>query len=466
MREFFALISRSWIGLVGAALTTISAVLFVSLFAMNLVGFEGGPYSGILSFLVIPMVFIFGLLLIPLGVWRQRRREAKNASEGKPPLRAPVLDFNLASTRKAALIVFVLTIVNLSLVAAATYKGVAVMDSVSFCGETCHTVMSPEFATYQRSPHSRVKCTECHIGEGASWFVKSKLSGSWQLVSVALNLYPKPIPTPVHNLRPARETCEQCHWPTKFIGERLRVRHRYAEDETNTDLKNVYLLNVGGIKDGQGKGIHWHVDPNVNIRYRSDPKREKIHEVELKTPEGTRLYTSEEPAPADLDSEWRTMDCIDCHNRPTHVYQYPKEAMDQALELGELDRSLPFIKREGLRVIQLPFESNEAAKAGIKKALFEFYEKEYPDLVKSEGKKLDAAAEALYVLYARNVFPQMNIQWGTYPNFAYEHVGCFRCHDKKHATESGEKISKSCEGCHTMLASEEEEPEILEILNP
>ena len=97
---------------------------------------------------------------------------------------------------------------TLVIVATGTYKAVELMESVEFCGTTCHKVMSPEYTTYLRSPHARVRCTQCHIGPGADWFVQSKLSGSWQLVSVALNLYPRPIPTPVHNLRPSRETCE------------------------------------------------------------------------------------------------------------------------------------------------------------------------------------------------------------------------------------------------------------------
>ena len=157
------------------------------------------------------------------------------------------------------------------------------MDSTQFCGGTCHTVMTPEFTTYQRSPHSRVKCTECHIGSGADWFVKSKLSGSWQLVSVALDLYPRPIPTPVENLRPARETCEQCHWPTRFVGERLRFFNRFAEDEKQTEKKTVLLMKIGGGETGRAHGIHWHVDPDLSdslpvgqvtaedLRRRADP---------------------------------------------------------------------------------------------------------------------------------------------------------------------------------------------------
>jgi hypothetical protein len=465
MREFFALFSRSTISLIGGALTTMSAVAFLSLFAVHLAGAASGAYTGILAFLIIPAFFVLGLILIPVGVWRARRRR-RTSGETEAP-QALVVDFNQPGTRKLAAIILPLTLVNLIVVATATYKGVEVMDSNEFCGTACHSVMSPEYETYQRSPHSRVKCTECHIGRGADWFVKSKLSGAWQLVSVSLDLYPKPIPTPVHNLRPARETCEECHWPEKFVGERLRVRSKFADDETTTETKNVYLLNVGGVTDGQGKGIHWHVDPNIQIRYRADARRQNIYEVEFKQADGTlKLYRHTDGVGEDMEPSWRTMDCIDCHNRPTHIYQYPEEEIDLALGRGELDRSLPYIKREGLRIIQAEYASHEEARVGIKNALRSYYQQEYPELAKDEAQKIDTAGEALYGMYRRNVFPQMRIEWGTYPNFAYEHVGCFRCHDKKHATEEGERISARCSTCHAILATEEEDPEILEILHP
>jgi hypothetical protein len=71
--------------------------------------------------------------------------------------------------------------------------------------------MEPEYTAYQFSPHAKVGCVQCHIGSGADWFVRSKISGSYQLYAVAFKKYPTPIPTPIGNLRPAQETCEQCH---------------------------------------------------------------------------------------------------------------------------------------------------------------------------------------------------------------------------------------------------------------
>jgi NapC/NirT cytochrome c family, N-terminal region len=336
------------------------------------------------------------------------------------------------------------------------------MESVAFCGTACHTVMQPEYTAYQRSPHSRVACADCHIGAGADWFVKSKISGSWQLIAVTFKLYPTPIPTPVHNLRPARDTCEQCHWPTKFAGDKLRVRPHFAEDEQNSPLHNVLLLKVGGEHGRTSSGIHWHVDPGVKIRYLSDPSRETIYDVELTSPDGTKkVYKTKDAAPA--GSEWRSMDCVDCHNRPSHMYRAPQNEIDVALDAGTIDKTLPYIKREGLRAVQVEYPSHEAAREGIARDIADFYAKNYPEVAAQNKDAVAAAGKALGDIYAWNVFPAMKVTWGTYPNHIghKESPGCFRCHDRKHKTEDGDKISKDCDTCHTVLAEDEADPAIL-----
>ena len=211
--------------------------------------------------------------------------------------------------------------------ASATYKGVEVMESTQFCGAACHTVMEPEYTTYKRSPHARVKCVECHIGEGANWFVKSKLSGSWQLVSVAFNLYPRPIAVPVHNLRPARETCEQCHWPNKFVGDRFKVNTHFAEDEANTETKTVLR--------GEGRRPAGGPQPGHPLARRPRPRgalpvgREAPDDLRGRDGgEGRHRRAATRARPPtrrrrQAATEWRTMDCVDCHNRPTHVYREP-----------------------------------------------------------------------------------------------------------------------------------------------
>jgi hypothetical protein len=326
--------------------------------------------------------------------------------------------------------------------------------------------MNPEYTTYQLSPHSRVACVSCHIGPGAGWFVKSKLSGSWQLISVNLKLYPKPIPTPVHNLRPARDTCEQCHWPTKFVGDRLKVIAHFQDDQTSSETKTVLLLKVGGLQGRASRGIHWHVDPGVRIRYQADEKRETIGTVELTRPDGSMTtYTAKTPEGAKMEAAWRTMDCIDCHNRPSHIYRLPEAEIDRALAEERIDRTLPFIRREGLKAIRASYASHEEARSGIAAALASYYGKEQPS---ADRAMIDVAARELGQIYTSNVFPEMNIQWGTYPNHLghQDSPGCFRCHDGEH-TDSGERaISQDCDVCHTVLAMEEPDPAVLKTLQP
>jgi len=471
MRKFFAAISRNLLSLVGAAATTAAAILFLAMFAFEATGIvETGPYVGILSFIVLPGLFLGGLVLIPAGLWLQNRRALKNP-EGGGGDALPVFDLNDPRIRKGFFIFIALTTLNLAILGVAGYKGIEVMDSTSFCGETCHSVMEPEHANFIRSPHARVGCVSCHIGPGANWFVKSKLAGSWQLVAVTFNLYPRPIPTPVENLRPARETCEQCHWPSKFVGDRLKVLTHYEEDEANSEFKNVLLLRVGGVQGRVSRGIHWHVDPAIKIRYRADEKREKIGDVEMTLPDGTvkmfRIAAGEEKGAA-KDPAWRTMDCVDCHNRPTHIYRMPQDELDGALLAGRIDRSLPFVRREGLRALQGAYASHEEARATIREQILSFYGKNYPEVAAQKRDIVTAAAEELGKIYCINVWPSMNITWSTYPNHVGHQntPGCFRCHDGEHKTALGEEISQDCSTCHTLLAQEEKDPAILKQLQP
>jgi len=453
VRTFLKAITRHPLGLLGAAITTGSAATFFMFYGLESVGLIRSPYIGILAYLVVPAVFMVGLVLIPLGVLRARRRDrlAKERGEELPPF--PIIDLNTHRTRKLVLFFLVLTIANLVILTTATFKGVEAMDSTEFCGETCHNVMAPEHTAYQNSPHARVKCASCHIGPGADWFVKSKLSGAWQVVATTFDLYPRPIPTPIKNLRPARETCEQCHWPTKFVGDRLKVITHHADDEKNTEFKTVLLLRVGGLEGRESHGIHWHVDPGNRIRYRADEKRETVYEVELTLPDGTvKRYLGPDAGDEEADAEgasdvWRTMDCVDCHNRPTHIYRTPEQGIDEALQQGRIDHSLPYVRREGLKALQREYESHEAGREGIRGALEAFYAESYPDVAGARAAEIDEAARVLGDVYAVNVFPEMKVTWGTYPDHIghMNSPGCFRCHNDEHETEDGDVISQDCE---------------------
>ena len=465
IRSILHLLTRNVVTLIGAVLTTVSSLVFLTLFVLDLFGFHGGPYVGIIVFVVMPALFVVGLLLIPIGGWIERQSKKGEGAEK----RLPVMDLNSPRFQRLLIIFVAATTVNLIILSIGTYKAVEVMDSTGFCANSCH-VMKPEATAYQHSPHSRVGCVECHIGSGASWFAKSKLSGTRQLFEVIFNTYARPIPTPVHNLRPARETCEECHWPTKFIGDRLKVISHFTNDEKTKEKKTVLLMNIGGIRGGKAQGIHWHVDPAIQVRYKSDAKREKISEVELTREGKTKAYkvTASNASASNSEGDWRVMDCVDCHNRPTHIYSMPAKEVDAALAAGHLDKELPFIRRQAIQALEVNYPSTGDARAGLSKALKDFYEKSYPDVNKARSGQIDAAVKTIQDIYASNVFPEMRVQWGTYPSLLghQENSGCLRCHDGEHLTDSGEKISKSCDRCHATLATEEEDPEILQVLYP
>jgi hypothetical protein len=466
LKHFFSAITGNIVSLLGTLLVVVSLLLIVALLIMQGMGFQGGAYLGILTFVVLPMGFLLGLALVPLGLWWRKRRDSKRAAQGQDAAgHLPVIDLNKESTRGVLVTFVALAIPVLAIAAGLTFKAVHYMDSTEFCGMACHKVMQPEYTAFQRSPHVRVGCAGCHIGPGAEWFVKAKISGSWQLIAVAFDLYPRPIPTPVHSLRPANGTCEQCHWPTKFVGERLKVRTHYADDEQNTELKTALMVKVGGRAGGESHGIHWHVDPNHTLRYLSDPSREKIYEIELTdhSKGDKKVFKTEEAAPEGV--EWRTMDCVDCHNRPAHNYRSPQYEVDLALEEGRIDKTLPFIKREGLRILtEKEYPSHEAAREGIAAAVKAFYAKNYPDLATSPA--VEQAGKSLGDAYAWNNFPHMKVTWNLYPNHIghQDTPGCFRCHDNKHKTATGEKVGKKCGTCHEIIAEEESDNAVLQEL--
>jgi len=252
------------ITLVGAVLTTSAAITLLSFWVFEIV--KGGPihpYAGIVFFLILPSVFGVGLVLMPLGaLWRRRKLRAR----GELPETYPRIDLHNPVLRRALQLVALATFLNITILGTASYRGVEYMDSVQFCGQSCHTVMQPEFTAYRNSPHSRVACVQCHIGPGASWFVRSKFSGVRQVFAVSLKTYSRPIPSPVRQLRPARETCEQCHWPEKFTGDKFLVRTKFSDDEKNTPLTTVLLLKIGGHTWQGAVGIHGrHLDTAERI---------------------------------------------------------------------------------------------------------------------------------------------------------------------------------------------------------
>ncbi|MCB9556314.1 MAG: NapC/NirT family cytochrome c [Deltaproteobacteria bacterium] len=464
-----------WLSIIGSIVVTISANVFAVLFVLDMTTGLRSTYVSAIGYLVAPMFFIGGLMLILVGVWRQKKRGLRRKSGGESL--SDILDriVQSKSLRRRAMVIGGLTMVNVLLVSAATYKGVTYTHSPAFCGTLCHSVMGPEYAAYRRSPHARVTCADCHVGEGAEAFFSSKLAGARQLWSMVTGEIHRPIPTPVHGLRPARDTCEKCHWPAKFHGARLIVRHHYKDDEKNSRETNVVQLKVGGQnqRSKRYEGIHWHVSPGVKITYEGlDSKRSKIGKVTVEEAgKATRVFFAPKPDDKKKQAqasatpfEVRAMDCVDCHNRPTHTFDNsPAVAIDQALAFGKIDLELPFIKREGLRLLKQIDTPREQAAAKYAKDLQAFYAKTYPEIAKSKAKAIEKAARELAWIYRRNIYPEMKLGWNSYPNHIGHKTtteGCFRCHDDEHKNKSGKAISQDCDVCHDVLADEEETPDV------
>jgi hypothetical protein len=446
-------ILQNAVTVVGAVLTTVSAVVFLTFFFLDLFGYHTNPYIGILLFLILPALFIVGLLLIPIGLMRERRRV--KAGLGPSIARWPRIDLNQSRTRTAVFAIALLTGVNILIVSLAAMRGVEYMDSVGFCGQVCHTVMEPEFVAYQDGPHSRVPCVECHIGPGAPWFVKAKIDGVRQVVAVALNTYSRPIASPVRDLRPARDTCEHCHWPEKFTGDLIRQIPSYASDEPNTPAPTVVRLKVGGggWRHGGPQGIHWHTSASNRIEYvAADERRETIPYVRLTDATGkVTEFVAKGFDRSRIDAAaMRTMDCVDCHNRPSHRFASTAErAVDAALAVGQVPADLPYVRREAVRLLQQGYPDAATAERTIADELGAFYKANYPA---AAAPAVARAIQGVQRAYTHNVFPVMRLTWGTHPNHVghTDSPGCFRCHDEEHAAADGRTIRQDCELCHTV----------------
>ena len=357
---------------------------------------------------------------------------------------------------------FVGTFLFLLISAMGSYEAFHYTESVEFCGTLCHKVMEPEYVTYLHSPHARVACVECHVGEGAGWYVKSKLSGLYQVYSVLFNKFPRPIGTPIKSLRPARETCEKCHWPQKFYAQKLLSQRGYLTDSLNTEWNISMLMKVGPTYSAFGlkEGIHWHINPNTRIEYKaSSNDRESIPWVRY-----TNLKTGEVQIFNDTDNmltqkgldtiPTRTMDCMDCHNRPSHSYKSAPQYVDNAMITGAVPQNLPFVKLVAMQVLKGPFTKMDSSLRYIHDSILNFYRVSYPAIYKTQRPLIDQAIAGIQAEFKINVFPYMRATSNQYLNHIghLESDGCFRCHSDRHKTSKGKTISKDCNLCHSIIA--------------
>lgn len=435
------------VSILGAAMAVFSLIIILVLMALNITGTVSNPYTGILAFMVGPTVLVIGLLLIPLGVvWRPLRREAA----------FPVINLNEPVQQRRIAFFSVATFLILLLMAVTTWEAAEFMESNTFCGQVCHEVMEPEATAHADSPHARVACVNCHIGPGAEWFVRSKISGINQVFAVTFNTYERPIPTPLENLRPARGTCEECHWPENFHGTTIMLLADYARDQQNTETVRPMAFKVGGAR--AGRGIHWHTAAEVWY-LASDESRMDISWVRVRDLDGSVVdYVAPDrkgtAAPANFLHDARYMDCIDCHNRASHRYPPVEDLLDQALYEGVISRDLPFVKDQALNAVgdtskPVNAEAYRQALARID-GIKDFYRTQHADVYARMGAEVDDAVAAIKAIYQRSVFPRMNVTPNTYVSLS-NHAGCFRCHGKlvgNSAGVEGRTVSNDCTTCH------------------
>jgi heme/copper-type cytochrome/quinol oxidase subunit 2 len=460
MKRIFPPSFYNIITLIGAAVSGVSFGLILFLMLIETMAKEQKPYMGIITFVILPVFLLMGVAVMVFGVVREHRRERLGKPHG---LRLPQIDLNNPKHRTAFVSVSIGGIILLVFSAFGSFKAYEYTDSDRFCGETCHTVMQPEYTAYQFSPHAKVGCVQCHIGSGADWFVRSKISGTYQLYAVAFNKYPTPIPTPINNLRPAQETCEQCHWPKHFFSEKQITNTYYLSDEKNTKFSINLLMKIGGgnAEAGPTSGIHWHMNIAHEVTYKAlDRERQVIPWVRSRTPDGKEtIYKSNELiVPDDSLSKafTRRMDCIDCHNRPTHIYHPPARSVNHVMSLGWIDRTLPSVKSISVEALEKNYSTKQGGLDTIRIAIEDFYREKYPEVLAARKSAVDSAIAQVQTIYARNYFPEMKTDWKKFTNNIGHlyYPGCFRCHDGKHQSEDGKILSKDCNVCHTILAQQ------------
>jgi hypothetical protein len=458
-RPVLDVFTSHWLAMLGVGLVLTGIVLWLCLLSARLRHGEENPYIG-LAMTGAGVVLIIGAAITPVGLYFGRRRLAQQivAANGT----------GKSVWRRLVVFLAVTSLFNLVIASQTTEHVVHAMESKQFCG-SCH-VMTPESRAFTQGQHAGLLCVDCHVGNGTVGFVKSKIQGTKQLISVITNTVEKPIETAIESgkMIPSAQTCEECHWKQRPASAKLRLIQKYAEDEANTPDTTLLTMNVGGSIMG---GIHGaHNGEGVEIRFVANDKlRQEIPLVEYrntKTGE-TRTYVKKGVNAASLDGQPRiTMQCFDCHNRAAHIFQLPERAVDQAIQLGRISNSLPYVKKASMEILKKEYASSEAAASEIPAALTAFYDKTNADVARTRADDVRAAGAVLADIYSRNVFPDLGVTWGTYPNNLghQDYPGCFRCHDDDHVNTAGKAITKNCFVCHFPSAVGDDNPEVLKLL--
>jgi hypothetical protein len=436
--------------LLGLLLVGVATLLMVTfwLFMIMSPSHHKNVYFNIVGYLILPGIFVTGLILCPVGIAVRKLRYRRHAYVRYIP------------TRWALGFLGISFFLTLPLLGVSGYYGYEYTETSQFCG-SCHSVMNPHYTAYQDSPHARVSCSECHIGPGASGLVKSKLSGVNQLFSVAVNDYPKPIPPIIKHLRPVREACERCHWPDKFVGWAYKSLIHYGHQEDNPRYEYELMVKVGGVHPelNVAQGIHLHMAGHVRF-VATDELLQEIPWVEYTCNDGTKVVYRSDGEPADApppNGDMRRLVCVDCHSGGGHQFHAPQDSVDRAMGSHRIDNALPYIKLQSVAALTKPYEDKAQALEGIEKDITGFYREKYPRVWQEQKDKIKQAVQVLQQIYRRNFFPYMNVDWRTYPiNIGHMFwPGCFRCHDGLHKNDQDQAITSNCQACHVFLYEEE-----------
>ena len=451
--------ARNWITIIGLLIASINFLLIIVLFLISTIFNKNETNLGLFIYIILPGFLLLGLIMIPTGIVISRRKRIVSTPTEKKLL--PAIDLNNPRHRNAFIIFTIATLIILFLSTYGSFEAYHLTESVEFCGTLCHKVMEPEYTAYQISPHANVACVECHVGSGASWYVKSKLSGLHQVYAVATKTYPSPIVTPLHDLRPARETCQKCHWPQKFYARNLQTNRHFLTDSLNSEWNVVLQMKIGPeVSDlGFTEGIHWHINPNVKIEYISEnDKREVITYVKYtnKATGEVTVYKNPEMEISDSTisaSSSRTMDCIDCHNRPSHKYRSPSVYFDKTMLTNDVGKDIPFIKKTAMGILRNSFPTKDTAFMQIKEGIINYYKSDFSDFFEKNQAKIDQSIASLQKAYSQNSFPGMKVTYDAYPDHIghLESAGCFRCHNNSFSSDNGRKITRDCNLCHTII---------------
>lgn len=456
MRQRLPKVFYNPISLIGAVIAVFNTAFIVFLSVIEAFSRRVHPYADLVIWLILPALILLGVVLIIIGIKRERRKERAGVQVER---RFLTVDFSDPKHRRTVVVLLTGFLLLSLLYAFAGYKTYEFTESKTFCGMMCHRVMGPEFRAHAYSVHAEIGCVDCHVGPGLQYFLLYKLRGTKELFDLISDRYPRPIPTPIKDLRPSQDVCEHCHGPKYQINQKLESRAYFLSDKKNTRRTINLLLRMGKteVTTERPPKMHWHSSTTQEIVYASDEKRNVIPWVRVRRLDGKeRVYRSSEVKMSDVEAakaEKRRMDCVDCHNRPGHPYNPPGVILNALLAVQLVDPDLPEIKRVAVKALDAEYTSREDAQKRIETSIRDFYKTIYPALSSKKDAAIAAAIAALQRAYDRNYDPSMKVSWKNFPNNQGHRFspGCFRCHDGKHRSDDGTVLSRDCSLCHLLI---------------